>query len=123
MLRAFASPGRRDPARHQERPFFPVGDQVAHIWQAACIGDSMRIPVNVTVEDHGVTRAVLVHEHELLAELVLEVAHIAPRPPSITGTGAEWRLLKRINSASCTRPTITGEAAEARTSSEARTQT
>jgi hypothetical protein len=80
-----ASPRCRDPASGHEGPLFIVEDQVAHIRQTAGVADATRLPADVAEEHRRVTLAVVVHEHQLLAELVLEVPQIAPRPPSIIG--------------------------------------
>ena len=77
---AFASPRRRDPARDQKRTLLLAQDQVSNLRQTARVPHAPWLPINVAVEHRGVKLAVLVHEHELLAELVLEIPHIAPPP-------------------------------------------
>lgn len=76
---AFTSPRRRDPARIDERTLFIVEDQVPHIRETACVADAPRLPADIAEQHRGVRLAVVVHEHQLLAELVLEVRQIPPR--------------------------------------------
>ena len=71
----FASPRRCDPPRHQKRTLFLVEDQVSGIRHTARVPHATRLSIKCRVK-----LAVLVHEHELLAELVLEIPQIAPRP-------------------------------------------
>jgi hypothetical protein len=73
-----ATPSR--PARDQKRTLFLVEDKVSYVRQPARVSDATWLPINVAVEHRGVKLAVLVHEHELLAELVLETPRITPRP-------------------------------------------
>jgi hypothetical protein len=76
----------------------------------------MRLPVDVAEEDRGVRLAVVVHEHQLLTKLVLEIPEIAPRPL----LNRRYRRRMVIGQAHqlivvhATR-TMTGAAAEART--------
>ena len=79
-LSVFASPRRRDPARRQKRTLFLVEDQVSNIRQTARVPHATWLPTDVTVKHRGISLAVFVHEHELLAEPVLEIPQIAPRP-------------------------------------------
>jgi len=58
---------------------FLVEDQVSDIRQTARIPHAPRLPTNIAMEHRGVRLAVLMHEHELLAELVLEIPQIAAR--------------------------------------------
>ena len=76
----FTSPRCRDPASADEGTLFLVEDQVSRIRQTARVADASRLPVDIAEEDRGVRLAVVVHEHKLLAKLVLEVPQIAPRP-------------------------------------------
>ena len=59
---------------------FLAQDQVSDIRQTAGIPHAPWLPTNIATEHRGVKLAVLVHEHELLAELVLEIPQIAPGP-------------------------------------------
>ena len=58
---------------------FLVKDEVSDIRQTARVGHAAWLPINVAVEHLGVQLMVLVHEHELLAQLVLEIRQIASR--------------------------------------------
>src|SRR5262249_14100955 len=79
-LTALTAPRRRDPARNQKRTLFLVEDNVSHIRQTARVADATKLPVDIAEEDRSVRLAVVVHEHKLLAKLVLEIPQIAPRP-------------------------------------------
>ena len=59
---------------------FLAQDQVSDIRPTAGIPHTPWLPTNIATEHRGVKLAVLVHEHELLAELVLEIPQIAPGP-------------------------------------------
>ena len=73
-------PRRRDPASADKGTLFLVEDQVSRIRQTARVPDATRLPVDIAEEDRGVRLVVVVHEHKLLAKLVLELPQIAPRP-------------------------------------------
>jgi hypothetical protein len=55
------------------------------IRQTASVADATRLPIDVAEEHRRARLAVVVHEHQLLAELVLEVPQIAPGRSSIIG--------------------------------------
>lgn len=76
----FTSPRCRDPASADERTLFIVEDHVFHVRETACVADATRFPADIAEQHRGVRLAVVVHEHQLLAELVLEVRQIAPGP-------------------------------------------
>ena len=59
---------------------FLAQDQVSDIRPTAGVPHAPWLPTNIATEHRGVELAVLVHEHELLAELVLEIPQIAPGP-------------------------------------------
>lgn len=80
-----AAPRCRDPASGHEGSLLIIEDQVSHIRQTASVADETRLPVDVAEEHRRVTLTVVVHEHQLLAELVLEVPQIAPRRSSTIG--------------------------------------
>ncbi len=67
------------PARDHERTLFVVEDQVSRLRPTACVSDAVWLPVDLAVKQRRVSVAIVVHEHELLAELVDEVAQIAAR--------------------------------------------
>jgi hypothetical protein len=90
-------------------------DQISDIRPTAGVPHAPWLPTNIATEHRGVKLAVLVHEHELLAELVLEVPQIAPGPlidrrrrRGMTITHAEEFTLMHT-------ATITSSTAEART--------
>lgn len=68
----FTSPRCRDPASRHEATLFIVQDQVSHIRETACVADATRLPADVAEQHRGVRLAVIVHEHQLLAQLGLE---------------------------------------------------
>ena len=87
----FTSPRCRDPASVDEGTFLIVEDQNSRIRQTGSIRDATWLPVDVAEEDRGVWLAVVVHEHQLLAELVLEIPEIArPGRSSIAGAADAW---------------------------------
>lgn len=75
----FTSPRCRDPASVDERTLFIIEDQLSHIRETARVADATRLPANVAEQHRGVRLSVVVHKHQLLTELVLEVRQIAPR--------------------------------------------
>ncbi len=94
---------------------FLAQDQVSDIRPTAGVPHAPWLPTNIATEHRGVELAVLVHEHELLAELVLEIPQIAPGPffdrrrrRGMTITHAEEFILMHT-------ATITSGTAEART--------
>jgi hypothetical protein len=94
---------------------FLAQNQVSGIRPTAGVPHAPWLPTNIATEHRGVKLAVLVHEHELLAELVLEIPQIAPGPffdrrrrRGMTITHAEALTLMHT-------ATITSGTAEART--------
>ena len=80
QLTTLAPPGRCDPAAADEREFLAVQDQDPDVRQAARIAHAARLPVDIDVEQRRVRLAVVVHDHEVLAERILEVADATPGP-------------------------------------------
>ena len=79
-LSVFASPRCRDPAGDHERTLFVVEDQISRIRPTARVSDATRLPVDIAVKQRRVSIAIVMHEHQLLPELVDEVAQITTRP-------------------------------------------
>src|ERR1019366_4747103 len=67
---------RRDPAGAEERALLAVQDQVSHVRQAIFVADAAWLPVDIAEVQRRVSRAGVVHEHQLLAKGVLEVADV-----------------------------------------------
>jgi hypothetical protein len=94
-----------------------VEDEVPDIRHTTCVPHAPWLPINIAAEHRGVKLAVLMHEHELLAELVLEIRQIASR--SLFDRQRHRMTIAHPQQFTLAHPTnITGDTAEARTPPE-----